>query len=245
MSPQTNLLIHGANRGLGQALTAHYLLQPYTFIAAAVRDPSHSTSQSLLSLPKGHGSAIVLLKLDSLVEKDFNSAVEILKTEHGIKALDLVISSAGIAKIARIDELDIGELKEHVEVNALGPVRLFQAMLPLLKKAKHPKFFVIGSMAGSVGQMSMYPYPNASYSSSKAMLNSLVRKIQMENPWLVALTLHPGWAQTDMGNEGAKAVGLGKAAVTVDDSISGVLAIVSLICDLGTEKWMLMMDFEA
>jgi norsolorinic acid ketoreductase len=60
------------------------------------------------------------------------------------------------------------------------------------RNSQHPRFFVFGSMGGSIGQMDMYPFPQASYLSSKAMLNSLVRKIQMENPWLVALTVHPG-----------------------------------------------------
>jgi beta-phosphoglucomutase-like phosphatase (HAD superfamily) len=34
-----------------------------------------------------------------------------------------------------------------------------------------------------------------------------------------------------MGNDGAKSVGLGKAAVTVEDSIAGVVAIVSVGID--------------
>lgn len=98
-----------------------------------MRDSSDSNSQSLLSLPRGQGSSIILVKLDSLVKEDFQSVVDTLKADHGIKALDLVVSSAGIAKLARLDELDIEELKEHVEINALGPVRLFQATLRLLK----------------------------------------------------------------------------------------------------------------
>lgn len=100
---------------------------------AAVRDPSDSNSQFLLSLPKGKGSSVIVLKLNSLIKEDFQSVIDALKADHGIKSFDLVVSSAGIAKLARVDELDIEELKEHVEINALGPVRLFQATLSLLK----------------------------------------------------------------------------------------------------------------
>ena len=60
------------------------------------------------------------------------------------------------------------------------------------RKAKQPKFVVMGSNAGSVGNMLNFPFPQGAYASSKAMLNSIMRKIQMENEWLIALSIHPG-----------------------------------------------------
>ena len=51
--------------------------------------------------------------------------------------------------------------------------------------------------------------------------------MQLENEWLTTLSVHPGWVQTDMGNAGAKAVGMEKAAVTMEDSMAGTTREVS------------------
>ncbi|KAK9420364.1 hypothetical protein SUNI508_14082 [Seiridium unicorne] len=40
--------------------------------------------------------------------------------------------------------------------------------------------------------MPTYPYPNVSYTGSKALANVLVVKMGMENDWLITLCIHPG-----------------------------------------------------
>ncbi len=35
------------------------------------------------------------------------------------------------------------------------------------------------------------------------------------------------WVQTDMGNDGAKALGMEKAEITIDESVSGMTKVVS------------------
>lgn len=156
-----------------------------------MRDIKHSTSISLQDLPKGFNSTLILLKLDSASETDAAEAIRALYNKN-IDSLDVVIASAGIARLAPVADLPISEVLEHVQVNVLGPLRLFQATLPLLQKAETPKFVVMGSDTGSVATVDKFPYPNAAYGASKAMLNSLVRKIGLENDWLLSLTVHPG-----------------------------------------------------
>jgi norsolorinic acid ketoreductase len=76
---------------------------------------------------------------------------------------------------------------------------------------------------GSIGDMESMPLKSSAYGGSKAELNYIVRKIHFENPGLIAFPISPGWAQTDMGNHGAKSHGMEQAPVTVDQSIAGVL----------------------
>lgn len=208
-------------------MVEHYLQQPNTFVAAGVRDPAHQTAQALSQLQPAEGSKLAVLQLESKSDADHAAAVETLQRDHGIDRLDIVVSNAGICRLARLDEVELSELRDHVEVNAIAVVRLFQTTLPLLRKAARPRLLVMGSMAGSVGSMLTFPFPQGAYASSKAATNAIVRKIQMENDWLIALSIHPGWAQTDMGNDGARAVGMEKAAVPVEDSINGIISIVS------------------
>ena len=76
--------------------------------------------------------------------------------------------------------------------------------------------------------MALLPFPNASYGVSKVALNFVVRKIHFEHEGLVAFPMDPGWVQTDMGNEGAKTFGVEKANITVEESVGGMVKMVSL-----------------
>lgn len=85
------------------------------------------------------------------------------------------------------------DLIEHVDVNAAGVVRLFQATLPLLQKAKKPIFMVVSSGAGTIAGMEHVPFTVSSYGASKAAVNFLIRRIHFEQPELIAFAVHPGY----------------------------------------------------
>ncbi len=84
------------------------------------------------------------------------------------------------------------DLIEHVDVNAAGVVRLYQATLPLLQKAKRPVFMVISSGVATIAGMEPVPFPISSYGASKATLNFLIRRIHFEQRELIAFAAHPG-----------------------------------------------------
>jgi NAD(P)-dependent dehydrogenase (short-subunit alcohol dehydrogenase family) len=62
---------------------------------------------------------------------------------------------------------------------------------------------------------------------SKAALNFFTMAVHSANPNIIAYAVHPGLVQTDLGNGGAKARGLEKAPVTLEDCCSKVMASVS------------------
>jgi norsolorinic acid ketoreductase len=69
--------------------------------------------------------------------------------------------------------------------------------------------------------------PNAAYGPSKAALNHIVKKIHVEHEDITAVPMDPGWVQTDMGNIAAGKFGIEKADITVEESVSGVVKVVS------------------
>ena len=161
---------------------------------AAVRDPTESTSQSLNQLPKASSSSLIIVRIRSTSETDAAEAVKELETDHNISALDIVIANAGISKIyPRVEDAKTSDLLEHYQVNVVGNVILFRAILPLLKKShRTPKFITMGSAAGTIGDMEKVPVPNAVYGPSKASLHWLTKKIHLENEDLIAFPIHPG-----------------------------------------------------
>jgi norsolorinic acid ketoreductase len=77
-------------------------------------------------------------------------------------------------------------------VNFYGPLHLFQAAYPLLKKSSKPIFVDVGSAMGTIGGMEQRPFPNAAYGPSKAMLHWMVRKIHFENEGFISFISDPG-----------------------------------------------------
>ena len=183
--------------GIGQGLLSTYLSRPNTIVIAGVRDPSHPTARAILSLPKGHSSALIIVKIDSTLSTDSTTAIETLQSKYNIASLDIVIANAAISlpkAYGPVASVKIDDVKEHVDVNAFGPLRLFQTTLPLLKKAAHGpgKFITVSSTAGSIGAMESHPFTVAAYGASKAMLNCLNRKIHCEHEELIAFAVDPG-----------------------------------------------------
>lgn len=224
MSSTTNVLITGVNKGIGRALLGSYLSRPNHIVIGSVRDPSTEASKALLQLCKAKGSNLILVKIESSSPSDAAAAMNTLTSEHGITKLDLVIANAGISGcFGPVETLNIDDMKNMLEVNAMGPVRLFQATASLLKKAEKPKFVVITSVASSIGSMEHIPFTLTNYGTSKAAVNYITRRIHFENEWLIAFPISPGVVQTEMGNEGAKFFGLEQAPHTIEESNAGLL----------------------
>jgi norsolorinic acid ketoreductase len=180
--------------GIGQGIVRSLLLRPYTTIIAGVRDPANAAAKALNDLPTAPNTKLIIVKIDSLSETDAHAAVHLLQSEHEVEKLDVVIANAGIAKHASpASEIPIAEMRNHFEVNAIGPLILFQATKPLLGRSSQPKFVVVTSRAGSIGRLDFGQLPVVAYGSSKAAVNYIVRKIHFENMDLIAFPIHPGY----------------------------------------------------
>ncbi|KAG7283923.1 hypothetical protein NEMBOFW57_010281 [Staphylotrichum longicolle] len=70
------------------------------------------------------------------------------------------------------------------------------------------------------------PMKNAAYAPTKLVQHWLTKAIHTEEPWLTAFPVDPGWVQTDLGQRGADAFGFEKAAITVDESVNGIIKVI-------------------
>ncbi|KAL2192608.1 hypothetical protein P885DRAFT_72881 [Corynascus similis CBS 632.67] len=213
MAP-TTVLITGGNRGLGEGLVKRFLAQSNHIVMTGVRNPSHSTAQALADLPRKHSAADAVAKLCA---------------EHGIQHLDIVVANAGIAKIwPLVKDAKRTDVLEHYGVNVLGSIALYQATRDLLQQSMaKPVFVFIGSQAGSLGRRHP-PLPNGVYGPTKPVLCWYSVPIDAEDEWLTPFVLDPGWVQTDMGNEAARASGLGETApIELNESVDGMYKVVT------------------
>ncbi|KAH8683069.1 hypothetical protein BGZ60DRAFT_210621 [Tricladium varicosporioides] len=242
-SENTTYLITGANRGIGLGLTTQFLLLPETTIVAAVRNPMHHTSQSLLELPHHPTSSLIIVTIDSITPSTAVSAIKTLQEDHGITKLDLVIANAGISENwPRVEDVDLGSMEKHYAVNVIGVAGLFKVVLPLLNASPKAKFVTLGSSAGVIGEMEKRDYPNAAYGPSKAALHYVTKKIHLEHPNIIAFPVDPGWVQTDMGDAGAANFGLEKAEITVEESVKGLVKVIQEATREKTSGKLMMLD---
>lgn len=93
-----------------------------------------------------------MVKYDASVEQSAFDAVK-EATDQGVDHLDYVVANAGIAKgYPLVKDVRRADILEHIEVNVLSVVSLYQATRALLEKSTiKPVFAIMGSGAGALG----------------------------------------------------------------------------------------------
>jgi NAD(P)-dependent dehydrogenase (short-subunit alcohol dehydrogenase family) len=192
------ILITGANRGLGLALSQVGAERGHQ-ILAGVRDPQKSKE----SLTQSEiYKSISFLPLDVTDEESVSVAAHFVKENFG--TIDVIINNAGILleRGKRLEDLDLDQVKITFEVNFFGPIRVVKHFLPLLMMGDRSSIINISSEAGSITNAYGGDY---AYASSKTALNmfsqQLSQYVQSNN--VRVYSIHPGWIRTDMGGESA------------------------------------------
>ncbi|MBS4218354.1 SDR family oxidoreductase [Bacillus sp. FJAT-49711] len=192
-----NILISGANRGLGFSLTKVGLERGH-YIFAGVRN----ISDSLLNLQEVYTDQLEILKIDVTDEETVVEAANSIKKNH--LKIDSIINSAGVllGREKYIEELNLDEMMKSYDINTLGPIRIIKNFLPLLMRGDKQTIINITSEAGSITNAYSRDYP---YGLSKVALNMLSEKLNvyLKEKDIKVYSIHPGWMKTDMGGENA------------------------------------------
>lgn len=202
VAEKQTVLITGANRGLGLALSKQFAADDYYVIGTA-RTPAKATELQEV--------ADEVLQLD--VTSD-DSIKALAKALDG-KTIDILVNNAGYfgptlglgagrEKSAMLQNLTRSEVLDCFAVNAAGPLFVTQGLLPNLLASEQPKIIVISSRSGIINQSR-----NAGaygYRISKTAVNRAV-KIMSNDKSLgkcIIVAIAPGHNKTDMGGSRAK-----------------------------------------
>ncbi|MCX7654904.1 MAG: SDR family oxidoreductase [Treponemataceae bacterium] len=195
------VLISGANRGLGLALTRHFLQEGHQVIAT-YRSKGAELAHLEAMYQKNH--QLISISCDVAEESQIERAKKEL--EQWTDTLDILINNAAVhleQQRPDIDSLDFSVYLPTLLVNSVAPLMMVQQFLSLLQKGSGKTIIAISSEAGSIGNC--WREREYSYCMSKAALNMAMRILhnRLGKEGFRLRLIHPGWVQTDMGGKGA------------------------------------------
>jgi short-subunit dehydrogenase len=164
------VLITGASGGLGEALARELAAQGAS-LALASRNQAELQRVAAYCKQNFGGEAKVYA-LDVTRASDAQNVVEAVLKDFG--KLDVIINNAGLHAFASVAELPEGILREALEVNLYGPLRLIQAALPSLRQSK-------GMVVNIGSNLSFRSIPTGgAYSATKGALARLTESLRDE-----------------------------------------------------------------
>lgn len=193
-------LVIGGNRGIGLELCRQLSARGDEVIAAC-----RKTNETLAGL-----GAEVIEGVDITSQGDLAHLV----TSLGDRPIHTLWVVAGILRRVGLDDLDLDEIRQQFETNALGPLRVVAALADKLPQGA--KVGLLTSRMGSVEDNTSGAH--YAYRMSKAALNMAGRSLAVDlAPRKVAVSLlHPGFVRTDMTG--------GRGLIDVDESAAGLIA---------------------
>lgn len=176
-----SVLVTGASRGIGLAITRHLSQRGWDVYATARSD--HDLGEL------GRMRNVHPLQLDITDRAAIAALPEQLPAR-----LDGVVNNAGIIVQGPVETVPLDELSRQLEVNVTAQIAVVQAVLPLLREARGRVVFM-----SSVSGLITTPGTGA-YSASKYALESLADALRIElRPWHIPVSLiEPGPTRTDM-----------------------------------------------
>jgi len=180
-----NIVITGANRGIGLALVEQYVNKGDVVFAVC-----RKTSRELDSI-KG------ITVIDG-VDVVSNADLTRLSASLADVQIHILINNAGILTEEALGEIDYGRVERQFQVNAIGPLNTTEKLLKQLWEGS--KVVLISSRMGSIsdnGSGASY-----GYRMSKAALNAAGMSLANDlKPRGIAVgLLHPGFVQTALVN---------------------------------------------
>ena len=209
-----NVLITGANRGLGLGFVKKFL-EKNVKVFCTTRNISKSNE--LMKYQTKYPNNLEICELDLIAENSSN----VLSNFLGDNPVDTFISNAGVigSSSQHFKGVSSDSWLEVLKINLIAPLLITQSIVRNIEISNEKKVYFISSKVGSIDDNrggGMYIYR-----SSKTALNQVVKSlsIDLKPLGISVISLHPGWVRTDMGGP--------NALISVDQSIDGMMSVIS------------------
>ena len=234
MSHPRIALVTGANQGIGHQIVKELAARGFTvFLGSRDLEKGRVAAKSLTG-------DVRPIQLDVTDAKSATAAAQHIEAEVG--HLDVLINNAGISNTSfkpgqtlaeymhstRASQASLEEVRAVWETNVFGPLIVYQAVLPLLRKSKAARVVAVSSGMGSLTSLLDKNFPYRAgygpvYGASKAAMNAITvaMALELENDGIKVNAVTPGFTKTALNNfEGPETLEQG-AAEAVRVAIAG------------------------
>ncbi len=190
-------LVTGADRGLGFGLTQGLLERGWRVFAGQYMPEWPQLEELRAQYP----DALQPVPLDVASIASVRAAAQTVGTAS--ERVDLLINNAGVTSRTNrtpiSERLDYDEAHRLYNVNALGPLRVVEAFLPLVAESVLKRLCFVSSEAGSINRAERTAW--YAYCMSKAALNMGVKIMfnDLRSQGYTFRLYHPGWIRSYMG----------------------------------------------
>jgi len=180
----------GASSGIGEATaSALHARGAQVLVSARSRE---ALDRFVLNHPPQHGVTPQAWPLD------VTDAAAVTATAHAILAqgpIDLVLYCAGHYREMRATDMDMADLKRHLDINYVGALHVLEAVVPAMSARGRGHISLISSVAGFRGLPK-----SLAYGPTKAALTNLAENLYLDlEPLGVGVSVvHPGFVQTPL-----------------------------------------------
>lgn len=191
----TVTLVTGTSTGIGAATALHLAREGHT-VYASMRRPDVS-GDVLRGAAEDERLNLEVIKLDVDDSASVASAVGSVIENSG--RIDVLVNNAGILKLTSVEEIPLEEARAVFETNVFGPLRMMQAVLPVMREQGSGTIVNISSVAGLLVSAG-----HGIYAASKYALEALSEAVAIETRRLGirVIVIEPGFISTPILDKG-------------------------------------------
>ncbi len=180
MDRQLTALVTGASNGIGRATAIRLAAEGYRLLTVDRSPPAGGTAD-----------AETFIQADLLDPASRESALERIGSEFEV---DVLVNNVAIVRLARVEEVTLGDLQASVDLNIAAALRFAQTVIPGMKRRGYGRIVNIASRAALGKDL------RTAYAATKAAVLGMTRTwaLELAPSGITVNCIGPGPIATEM-----------------------------------------------
>ena len=189
MTQKRTLLITGAGSGMGTYMVKTTAKAGHRVYAGIRQSDTRNASACRLlnEFAAQHKLDIRPLELDVESDASVEAAIQHIQSDTG--HLDVLVNNAGKFYMGITEGFTLEQARQQMEINFFAPLRLYRAVIPLMRRQQQGLVINTSSVAGRLA----FPFMGL-YCSSKFALDALAEcfRYELSSSHIDSITIEPG-----------------------------------------------------